>query len=66
MNALDSRFIAALIKARTPVTLFLLNGVKLQGIIIEEEGDALILERENLRQLVYKHALSTIMPMSSK
>ena len=64
MSDLDSKFIAKLIAANAPVTLFLLNGVKLQGIIREESGNTLVLERENLKQLVYKHALSTIMPVN--
>ena len=64
MSDLDSKFIAKLIAANAPVTLFLLNGVKLQGIIREESGNTLVLERENLKQLVYKHAFSTIMPVN--
>ena len=57
LTQLDTQFITQLIHDRAPVTLFLLNGVKLQGIIVEEGEGTLVLERENLRQLVYKHAL---------
>ena len=52
MTQLETQFITQLIQDRAPVTLFLLNGVKLQGIIIEEGEGTLLLERENLRQLV--------------
>ena len=46
------------------VTVFLLNGVKLQGHIIDVDEKTLLLKRENMTQLVFKHAVSTIMPLS--
>ncbi|MDP9195667.1 MAG: RNA chaperone Hfq [Pseudomonadota bacterium] len=47
---------------RTPVTVFLVNGVKLQGVITWFDSFCLLLRREAHAQLVYKHAISTIMP----
>lgn len=44
------------------VTVFLINGVKLQGVITFFDNDALLLRRDGHTQLVYKHAVSTIMP----
>lgn len=44
------------------VTVFLINGVKLQGIITWYDENSLLLRRDGHTQLVYKHAVSTIMP----
>ena len=51
-------------KAKTPVTVFLVNGVKLQGIITWFDNFSVLLRRDGHTQLVYKHAISTIMPGS--
>ena len=44
------------------VTVFLINGVKLQGVITFFDDNSLLLRRDGHTQLVYKHAVSTIMP----
>jgi host factor-I protein len=49
-------------KFKTPVTVFLVNGVKLQGIITWFDNFCVLLRRDAHSQLVYKHAISTIMP----
>lgn len=49
-------------KNKTPVTIFLVNGVKLQGIITWFDNFSLLLRRDAHSQLVYKHAISTVMP----
>ena len=49
-------------KSRVAVTVFLVNGVKLQGVITWFDSFSLLLRREGTVQLVYKHAISTIMP----
>ena len=49
-------------KAKTPVTVFLVNGVKLQGIVTWFDNFSVLLRRDAHSQLVYKHAISTIMP----
>ena len=49
-------------KNKTPVTIFLVNGVKLQGIVTWFDNFSVLLRRDNHTQLVYKHAISTIMP----
>ena len=46
----------------TSVTVFLVNGVKLQGIITWFDDASLLLRRDGHTQLIYKHAVSTIMP----
>lgn len=47
-----------------PVTVFLVNGVKLQGVIPRFDHETIILRRDGHTQLVYKHAVSTIMPVA--
>jgi host factor-I protein len=49
-------------KHKTPVTVFLVNGVKLQGIITWFDNFCVLLRRDAHSQLVYKHAISTVMP----
>jgi host factor-I protein len=49
-------------KVKMPVTIFLVNGVKLQGVIIWFDNFCVLLRRDNHSQLVYKHAISTVMP----
>ncbi len=50
-------------KSRSAVTVFLLNGVKLQGFITWFDNFSILLKRDQHVQLVYKHAISTIMPV---
>ncbi len=47
------------------VTLFLLNGVKLQGLITWFDNYSILLKRDGHIQLIYKHAVSTIMPATA-
>ncbi len=49
-------------KHKTPVTVFLINGVKLQGVVTWFDHFSLLLQRDGHTQLVYKHAISTVMP----
>ncbi len=49
-------------KNKTSVTVFLINGVKLQGIITWFDNFSVLLRRDGHTQLIYKHAISTIMP----
>ena len=49
-------------KHKISVTVFLINGVKLQGIITWFDNFSILLRRDTQNQLVYKHAISTIMP----
>ena len=44
------------------VTVFLVNGIKLQGLITQFDGNTLLLRRDGHNQHVYKHSVSTIMP----
>lgn len=55
-------FLNAIRKQKTPVTVFLVNGVKLQGIVTWFDNFSMLLRRDGHTQLVYKHAISTVMP----
>ncbi len=55
-------FLNAVRKEKAMVTVFLVNGVKLQGIVTWFDNFSLLLKRDVISQLVYKHAISTVMP----
>ena len=59
---LQDNFLNTVRKTKNPVTLFLVNGVKLQGVITWFDNFSILLRRDGTVQLVYKHAISTIMP----
>jgi host factor-I protein len=59
---LQDSFLNHVRKQKVPVTIFLVNGVKLQGVITWFDNFCLLLRRDAQSQLVYKHAISTILP----
>ena len=59
---LQDTFLNHVRKSKIPLTIFLINGVKLQGIVSWYDNFCLLLRRDGQSQLVYKHAISTIMP----
>ena len=59
---LQDVFLNTIRKQKTPVTIFLVNGVKLQGIVTWFDNFSVLLRRDSHSQLVYKHAISTIAP----
>jgi len=59
---LQDTFLNSVRKSKTPLTIFLVNGVKLQGVVTWFDNFCLLLRRDGQIQLVYKHAISTIMP----
>jgi host factor-I protein len=62
VNNLQDMFLNTLRRSKIPVTMFLVKGVKLQGIITWFDNFSVLLRRDGQAQLVYKHAISTIMP----
>src|SRR6266849_2154868 len=60
---LQDTFLNAVRKSKTSVTIYLVNGVKLQGNITWFDNFCVLLRRDGQVQLVYKHAISTVMPM---
>ena len=61
---LQDTFLNHIRKNKVPVTVFLVNGVKLQGIITWFDNFCVLLRRDGHSQLVYKHAISTVMPVA--
>jgi host factor-I protein len=63
--SLQDHFLNSVRRAKLPVTIFLVKGVKLQGVVTWFDPFSLLLRREGTSQLVYKHSVSTIMPAES-
>lgn len=61
-GSLQDLFLNSLRRSKTPVTMFLVKGVKLQGIVTWFDNFSVLLRRDGQSQLIYKHAISTIMP----
>jgi len=59
---LQEIFLNQVRKARTQVTIFLVNGFQLKGLVTGFDSFTVILESEGKQQLIYKHAISTIVP----
>lgn len=59
---IQEEFLNNLSNNKVSVTVFLVNGVKLQGLITYFDEQSLLLRRDGHTQLIYKHAVSTIMP----
>jgi host factor-I protein len=64
-NGLQDLFLNSLRKSKTPVTMFLVKGVKLQGVVTWFDNFSVLLRRDGQSQLVYKHSISTVMPSTS-
>lgn len=62
LQLIQDAFLNHLRKTRQPVTIFLTNGVKLQGRLTMFDNFSMTLSRDGITQLVYKHAVSTVMP----
>ena len=60
--SLQDHFLNSVRRAKLPVIIFLVKGVKLQGVVTWFDAFSLLLRREGVSQLVYKHSISTIMP----
>ncbi len=59
--SLQEPFLNALRKERIPVSIFLVNGIKLQGTV-ESFDQFVVLLRNTVSQMIYKHAISTVVP----
>lgn len=59
---LQDTFLNNVRRDKIAVTVFLVNGVKLQGVVTWFDNFCLLLKRDGQIQLVYKHAISTVMP----
>jgi host factor-I protein len=59
---LQTAFMGAVEAQRTPVSVFLANGVRLQGFLVGEDAYCMLLVHQGRAQLVYKHAISAVLP----
>lgn len=64
-NKIQTSFLQKLIQEELSVTIFLIGGTKLQGILVGQDEDVLLLRRDAHTQLIYKHAISTVMPSAA-
>ncbi|MFZ2619720.1 MAG: RNA chaperone Hfq [Alphaproteobacteria bacterium] len=62
-KTLEEAFLGRIRQGHAPATVFLTNGVKLSGSITYADHETLALTRDGVTQLVYKHAISTVMPL---
>jgi host factor-I protein len=62
VHRLQDTFLEHLQRKRTPVTIFLTNGVKLQGTVVGYDAFCVLLEADGRQQIVYKHAITTTSP----
>ncbi|MEO7786354.1 MAG: RNA chaperone Hfq [Sphingomicrobium sp.] len=62
--SLQDHFLNGVRRAKSPLTIFLMKGVKLQGIVTWFDAFSILLRRDGVSQLVYKHSISTIMPLN--
>lgn len=60
-NEIQKAYLESLTNTANPVTIFLLNGIKLQGVITGFDSEVILLRRDNSLQVIYKQAISTIM-----
>ena len=59
---LQDNFLNQLRKERSTVTMFLMNGFQLHGIVEGFDGFTVVLDSDGKQQLIYKHAISTVVP----
>jgi host factor-I protein len=62
IHRLQDTFLEHLQRKKTPVVVFLSNGVRLQGTIVDYDAYCVLLERDGQQQIVYKHAMTTAVP----
>jgi host factor-I protein len=65
IHRLQDTFLEHLQRKRTAVTIFLSNGVRLQGIIVGFDAFCVLLENNGHQQIVYKHAITTTLPAAA-
>jgi len=62
IHRLQDTFLEHLLRRKTPVTIFLANGVRLQGVVAGFDAFCVLLERDGEQQIVYKHSITTTVP----
>ena len=64
MSFTEEAFLKKISEEKIPVTVFLIGGIKLQGIIVDFDAKTIFLRRDGHTQMIYKEAVSTVMPSS--
>lgn len=62
---LQDLFLLSARRERTPLTVFLINGFQMRGTVTGYDSFIVILESDGKQQMIYKHAISTIVPLSA-
>ena len=60
---LQTRFLTKAQQGQIPVTMFLMNGFQMRGVIVGSDQGVVILDGDGKQQVIYKHAISTIVPV---
>ena len=63
INNLQETFLASARRSETPVTVFLMNGFQMRGVITDFDDSTVVLTVEGRQNMIYKHAISTISPL---
>lgn len=61
-TALQDEMLDEITEQKIPVTVFLMNGFQIRGMIMDHDDAVLVLEADGKQQIIYKHAVSTIIP----
>ena len=61
-ETLQDRFLEEIRSARSQVTVFLVNGFQMHGVVRAFDGFTVVLDSDGRQQLIYKHAISTVIP----
>ncbi len=64
-TTIEQAFLTQAKERALAVTMFLMNGFQLRGTITQFDGCAVVLETDGKQQLIYKHAISTVVPQSA-
>lgn len=62
-ESLQEQFLLQCRRERVPVTVFMVNGFQMRGVILNHDSFVLLLDADGKQEMVYKHAVSTIMPV---
>lgn len=62
-TALQDELLDEITEQKIPVTVFLMNGFQIRGMILDHDDAVLVLEADGKQQIIYKHAVSTIIPL---
>lgn len=62
-ETLQEQFLLQCRRERVPVTVFMVNGFQMRGVILNHDSFVLLLDADGKQEMVYKHAVSTIMPV---